>query len=617
MADTDPAPSSLTLPLRPKQVAPNGDAAASVKNADDKIWTSVLNRVDDTGRAISSIFSPSAKERFSSMVSGQANGGLHLLRLPMKQLDFLTELASDMPDHYVCEQCLKLHTIDDETEGFAADVAFVETASHAKKAPKKRHLALELPCQRKDGIRFSASGSSHPLVHNFTGGLSSARRTPLAGILHRDVELTLKRARLLKEMENNAQEDQLVGAFDAAVLSDSSDNDNDSDKNAARTPSSKPKQPANDETKTTVQEVSSHDEDAAEEADAEDSDEEETVVVHASTEEAAAELAEARPSAHWARKSETSTVAGPPPKFRKNGWVAMFTETVASTANSLIPQALRPETAEDKESQAADKQKTREQELKGRRQHLETALAAALSPIKADVSLVKIDRISRSRYPFRETTTAKYTFTPCIKDGRYMLKTTVKIHRQEAKNVALSICPHQLLNHHRSSDDTGTGPDLRLQDTVHKVNEAMRARKLSLRDIYYMGGCDADELDENEYESDNDVPEADKDCKQGMRQRGSCHRCATDFAVRGLSRKNQIMISVWQDLGEETCMADAHWQSHIPGEMLQIEDGVGHGQTTNLWDQGLEVLHLAGGVRALYEGTPITLAPFTYRETEW
>ncbi|KAL1891059.1 hypothetical protein Sste5346_007883 [Sporothrix stenoceras] len=607
----------------------HGDAATFIKYSHLNIWDNIMPRLDRAGIAFFTISFRGAQDRFFPLVAGQ--GGLHPMTTPSNQLDFLTKLARDLPDHYVCEQCLKLHKVDNETEGFAADIAFVENASHEKKPAPVCPAALEMPCQRKKAILFPAFGSSQSLEHTFTGGLSSVRRTPLAGLLHRDVELTLKRARLLKYIEDKEQE-ELAAELNEVVLEESR-----SEREVVGRTVTRPivlddgdaTSEDEGETVTTVQEVA-NEESATEEATAEAASEtEEMTTVHASTNEAAAELAEAGPSTAWARPSKapngklSNGGEGTRRPFRKNGWMAIVADTVASTANAFIPERWRPQVpptlrrmqraARQARRYARQVREIREQELRERRKHLETTLHASLRPITADVSLEKIDRISRSRYPFRETTTAKYTFAPRIQQGHYLLKTTIKLHRQEARNVALSICPHQLLNYHPHSASTN-GPNniaaFRFQSAVYKVDDTMKKKALSLRERYELGACGVDEFDENEYESDNDVPERCKDNKGGMRQRGSCHRCATDFCVRGLSRKIQIIIVVWQDFGEETCMTDINWQSHIPGDMLEREDGLNPAQRANLWDQGPEMHHLTGGVRALYEDKPLWLEDF-------
>ncbi|KIH93621.1 hypothetical protein SPBR_04235 [Sporothrix brasiliensis 5110] len=448
-------------------------------------------------------------------------------RSQAERISFLSTLARDLPDHYMCTECMALHSATAE-ECHAKDVAIIENSSY-KKGPTVMEAALHAPCQRTaitaDAYDFrlpreppkdkdaavTAERYQHAL--GFMGQASSSKRTPLAGLTHRDVQLTLKRARLLTSMET----------------------------------------------------------------------------------------AESEKKAKGESSGDGGHVTATQRKYRKNG----FAEIAADMAMRQDGETLKSKTAD----------------VKKHRQQLTSRLQLALAPIKADCALTRTDRASTSSYPYVQKTTVKYTFAARIEQARYLLKTTVKMARSEVANVSLAICPHLLLNHHKSEvwadmareavdacqdcQASGATKPFALQMAVRHVGEAMAASVRHARHMYNLGGCDVDEMDANECDSDHDRADKEMDGKQQpMRRRGSCHRCATDFAVRGLLRADQIMLCVWQDLGGETDVTDAHWQSHVAGTMLPIDKGQGAGETTNLWNDGLTMAHTAGDVRALYEGRP-------------
>ncbi|KJR86255.1 uncharacterized protein SPSK_02476 [Sporothrix schenckii 1099-18] len=454
------------------------------------------------------------------------DGATGFPRSQAERISFLSTLARDLPDHYMCTECTALHSATAE-ECHAKDVAIIENSSY-KKGPKVMEAALHAPCQRT-AIMASAVDVRIPCESpedndavvteeryqralGFMGQASSSKRTSLAGLTHRDVQLTLKRARLLASLDK--------------------------------------------------------------------------------AEGANKEMGES--------SGDGGHVTATQRKYRKNG----FAEMAADMAMRQDGEKLK--------SMIADVMK--------RRQQLTSCLQRALAPIKADCALTRTDRASTSSYPYVQKTTVKYTIVPRIEQARYLLKTTVKMARREVANVSLAICPHLLLNHRKSEvwidmareavdacqdcHASGATKPFALQMAVRHVGEAMAASVRHARHMYNLGGCDVDEMDANECDSDYDLADKETDGKQQpMRRRGSCHRCATDFAVRGLLRADQIMLCVWQDLGGETDVTDVHWQSHVAGTMLPIDKGLGAGETTNLWNDGLTVAHTEGDVRALYEGT--------------
>ncbi|OAA55871.1 hypothetical protein SPI_08078 [Niveomyces insectorum RCEF 264] len=146
-------------------------------------------------------------------------------------LTFLSTIARDLRDDYACEHCIRLHCAVSTRKGHARDVALVARAS--KRTSCKAVPALEPPCcpaaeKRKthrekneatEATGFS-SGAPSP-IHSFVGPLSPlANRTPLAGLLHRDVQLTLKRVRMLQDLGSSLSfenERGLAAVFGAAT----------------------------------------------------------------------------------------------------------------------------------------------------------------------------------------------------------------------------------------------------------------------------------------------------------------------------------------------------------------------------------------------------------------
>ncbi|EFX01378.1 hypothetical protein CMQ_6320 [Grosmannia clavigera kw1407] len=119
------------------------------------------------------------------------------LRSRLNRLDFLAFLsavARDLRDQYACELCLGLHRAGPR-DGHALDCKELAQASAEKRTMKP---GLQPPCcrdgraARRMATVMLTTTKGHPKA-------PAARRTMLASICHRDVQLTLKRARLLKE----------------------------------------------------------------------------------------------------------------------------------------------------------------------------------------------------------------------------------------------------------------------------------------------------------------------------------------------------------------------------------------------------------------------------------
>lgn len=571
LVDTAASSSPSSSAKSPKLVV-DGDAAIFFQHANKSILAGILDRLDRTDCVFLALTCHGAHDCIAPHLGLDA-GSLNRTLTFTERMSFLTTLARDLPDHYVCDQCLKLHTVG-KRESHAVDVALVESASYKKRA---RETALEQPCQRSAPASTTSSPHSRP-VHSFTGNLSSARRTPLAGVLHRDVELALKRARLLKAMDDEEAE-HARRALAATDLN--SDDCNDADAQYT----SPIDRPVGSITTTYLSVPTGP----------------------------AGPASTAGDDSHHVHQL-----------YRKNGWMSAARDAVSHTAGALVPGLWKSH--DHGHGQVSGRSRSRSHsQTQTQRQHLESALAAALKPTSADRLLVKSRSSTWSSCSYEDKTTVKYTFAPKLVNDRFLLKTTLKMQRSEVKNIALSVCPHQLLNHRvsgawydgaeeaKSARDqrryryivrSRVDPPFLVQNAVCTVDNAMHDRVGDSNQLYELGGADVDEVDENEYESDAGAAEDAKDDKEDMRQRGSCHRCATDFAVRGLRRPNQILLTVWQDLGGEGLASDAHWQSLIAGALLPMEnrDGdEGEPQTTNLWDKGLSVEHEPGSVRALYE----------------
>lgn len=211
------------------------------------IQKNILGRIALTDQAALALICSSLR------TSLQGVADLHTLRphfAPSVVISLLSSMAHNWPDYYVCEHCLHLHHHSSDVPGHAQDVAVVEQVSQHGKwvgVDSKTfqstplwlagpHPALARRCQRYPRRPFLESFSSSyegaPIAavdkiaagymkhdfHTFAGALSPVtKRTPLAGLAHRHVQLILKRVRMVRKARARATPSALESQVQAAL----------------------------------------------------------------------------------------------------------------------------------------------------------------------------------------------------------------------------------------------------------------------------------------------------------------------------------------------------------------------------------------------------------------
>lgn len=508
---------------------------------------------------------------------------IHTLRKHLSRPDFLDVLrviSYDLPNHYVCEQCMYLHrdarraqkkTKMEKWElitGHAADTAVVQKASEdflvGQFAPSPMP-ELEPPCRRSTAIRAS-SPSSTPLYDaglsscTFASRLSSTRRTPLAGLTHRDVQLLLKRVRVLREQRKHRENEEC-------------------------------KKPGPFESKA---------------------------IEHKFAKEAPALAPAPAPGwKSWWRKfrkpRETSDKAHARGKSQNAG------EEV--DLERAVGLALRPFLVQ------------REIPIPEMICSLMPALKYKFVP---RVILVPRDSHDgkaghrRAHFLLQTVLTAHITgswnLPLCICPHQILSNNICPVWTQAKDDACRALEDEDRLRGTRNMNPgLLSGPTPEGVQNVRPPFRLQTAARCVVKDRHSRHDCHADHQHCQKYKheeyhkgmnsAEREFAAAARACAtaraqiEGFVVSSSCDRCPTDFVVQtkndpvGRIYNDELVITVWQDFGPEAPVTDELWQSHVPGLFLQAEMENAQAPYThpNTWYSGPSVSHSPGSVRALFE----------------
>lgn len=508
---------------------------------------------------------------------------VHTLRRRLSRPDFLNVLraiAYDLPDHYVCEQCMYLHRDARAAQrkvktgewelitGHAADTAVVQKASEdflvGKFAPNPMP-ELEPPCHLSTAIRAS-SPSSTPLydaglsTFTFTGRLSSTRRTPLAGLTHRDVQLLLKRVRMLREQREHGEGEKYnkSGPLESKAIEQRLTERAPSPAPAFRKPwGTSDKAQAQDESKTTGQDLEM---------------------------EEAVRLA-LRPFLAQREFRIPGTIYFPMPALKYK----------------FVPRVvLAPCDSHDgKAGHCGHRGHRRAHFL------LQTVITVCLSGCR-QVPLCICPHQMLSNMRSLPWTQALYAAIRAQQDEDRIQGTRNRTH-----SILQGFCP-------TPEGVRNARPPFRLQTAA----DCVVSERLSKHDYHagmlrhrYCQECKFEENTEGINSAKRNYAATAQACAMarahvdGCVVSSSCDRCPTDFVAQtiddpaGRALNDTLVITVWQDFGPEAPVTDELWQSHIPGLFLQaeMEDAQAPYTEPNTWQSGPSVRHSPGSVRALFE----------------
>ncbi|KAL1895450.1 hypothetical protein Sste5346_005256 [Sporothrix stenoceras] len=493
-------------------------------------------------------------------------------------LDVLWAIAYDLPDHYVCEQCMYLHrsarsvrseqkkttkstttTSTNTAAGHAYDVSLVQEASEdflvGKFAPvpipelEPPFLAL-----------FSAQLRRWLSSFTFMSRLSSTRRTPLAGLAHRDVQLLLKRVRSLRERREDKEIEPV-------------------------------------QSKDIEQELFEHGSSPA-------------------------------PSPVW--RSWCSRFSTP---------LRMLGNTKKQDGNHdgtdmdmemAVRYALQPFLAE---------RQAPVPELIGTAPYtLKYKFVPRVVLCNRDNPDKDGGPEQRARFLLQTVVSirmyASWEMPLCICPHQLFNKKGCPAWRQARFDALLALRDQDICRGPGNEiyvSGSGLTPtpegvqhaqpaSFRLQNAIDCVRDDRVSRQDCVADPIHHPHCHDPSLRYSEYDEDMSPYEqtqlaAMKACGMARAQvdgyvlSASCDRCPTDFVVQtandpvGRPLKDELVITVWQDFGSEAPVTDELWQSHIPGLFLQAELDNAQAPYTqaNTWQSGPTVSHSPGSVRALFE----------------